>query len=244
MEQLAANAVSRVSNKDGTGMSETGLATEAAQRESLSDRAYQSIRASLMACELHPGHRLILRPLAQQLGLSPTPVREALLRLVSEQALTLDERGSATVPVMSAECFEELIALRGDLESRAIERAVAQATDAQLAELKAINAPCLEAYARHDALEAMSHNLNFHRAICLFGRSMLTLHALEGLWLRLGPTYAPRIGGPLPSFEDGKHPHEHMLDALNRRDVQAARDAAMIDVMAAYNYANPHPSAA
>ncbi|MCQ8278957.1 GntR family transcriptional regulator [Acetobacteraceae bacterium KSS8] len=192
-----------------------------------------------MSSELVPGDKLILRPLAQRLGLSPTPVREALLRLVSEQALALDERGSAIVPVMSAECFEEMIALRGDLESRAIERAVSLARDAQIAELEVINARCMDAYARGDAVDVILQNLAFHRAICVAGRSLLTLHALEGLWLRLGPSYATRIGAPLPRFDDVPHPHVRMLDALHRRDLQAAREAAMADVVASCKYAHP-----
>ncbi len=87
--------------------------------ERLSQRAYQAIRVALRSGELRPGQRLILRPLAAKLGLSATPVREALLRLVSEQALGLDERNSVLVPTLGADEIEELRELRLDLEGRA-----------------------------------------------------------------------------------------------------------------------------
>ncbi len=69
-------------------------------RDSLSQRAYAQISRALIVSALRPGHRLILRPLAAELGLSPTPVRKALLRLVSEQAPSLDDRGSTLVATM------------------------------------------------------------------------------------------------------------------------------------------------
>ena len=116
---------------DENGLLSASLGADAG-RESLSQRAYMQIRRSLTSSRLCPGHRLILRPLAAELGLSPTPVREALLRLVSEQALCLDERGSTIVPVMNKADFGELTEMRGDLEARAAERAIEVIDEAQL----------------------------------------------------------------------------------------------------------------
>ena len=103
--------------------------------ERLSQRAYQAIRVSLQNGELQPGQRLILRPLASKLGLSATPVREALLRLVSEQALGLDERNSVLVPMLGGEDLDELEELRTDLEGRAAAVAATRASAADIATL-------------------------------------------------------------------------------------------------------------
>jgi len=199
-------------------------------RENLSHRAYAQIRRNLTSSVLRPGHRLILRPLAAELGLSPTPVREALLRLVSEQALALDDRGSAVVPVMSPADFRELSELRGDLEARAAERAAEFAEAADMDELSAINAHCLSAFARNEMEEMLEHNATFHRAVCKVGRSSLILRMLEGLWMRLGPVYALSLQDTLPVLPPGEHPHEMLIAARKARDVAAAREAALLDV--------------
>ena len=201
-----------------------------AGRESLSQRAYAQICRSLASGALRPGHRLILRPLATALHLSPTPVREALLRLVSEQALALDERGSAIVPVMTRAGFRELTELRGDLEARAAARAVEFATDAQLDEIERINAGCLAAYGRHEHAAMLEANTAFHRAVCRAGQSPIILRALEGLWMRIGPIYALSLDQPLPDVGADGHPHRALIDGLRRRDAEAARAAAILDV--------------
>jgi DNA-binding GntR family transcriptional regulator len=199
-------------------------------RESLSQRAYAQIRRSLTSSRLHPGQRLILRPLAAELGLSPTPVREALLRLVSEQALCLDERGSAIVPIMTKVDFSELAEMRGDLEARAAERAVEFATDAQIDELEQVNAICVAAHVRNQHMAMLDANATFHRCICKAGRSPLILRTLEGLWMRLGPLYALSFDRPLRPLTSDGHPHDRLIDALRRRDVRAARAAALVDI--------------
>ncbi len=199
-------------------------------RESLSQRAYCTIRHALITSDLRPGHRLILRPLAQELNLSPTPVREALLRLVSEQALALDERGSAMVPITTREDFLELLEMRAVLEAQAAERAVRFANDAQIEEIVACNAPCMTTYERNEHAAMLHANVSFHRAICRAGRSHLLQRTLEGLWMRLGPVYSLCIDKTLPDMSETGHPHLQLIAALRDRNVLAARAAATNDV--------------
>lgn len=199
-------------------------------RESLSQRAYNQICRSLASSALGPGHRLILRPLATSLNLSPTPVREALLRLVSEQALALDERGSAIVPVMTQAALRELTDMRGDLEARVAERAVEFATDAQIDEIEHADSACMAAYARHEHAAMFEANVMVHRAVCRAGQAPIILRALEGLWMRIGPIYALGLDRPLPQLAPGCHPHRQLIEALRRRDPAAARAAALLDV--------------
>src|ERR1700722_4254223 len=97
--------------------SERGLVgLEPISKDSLTSKAYARIRSALMLSKFQAGQRLALRPLAAELGISPTPVREALLRLVSEHALTLDARGVVCVPVFDPGRFREVWDIRVDLE--------------------------------------------------------------------------------------------------------------------------------
>ena len=202
----------------------------ALSRENLSQKAYLRIRSSLIYSELRPGQKLILRPLAAELGLSPTPVREALLRLVSEQALALDERGSALVPVIGLDEFREIVEIRSDLEGRAACRAAQRATDAEIEKVADLAASYDRASAEGDRSAMLGYNADLHRLVCKVAQAPLILRILEGIWMRIGPVYAltvPQAPGasPLP-----RHPHDDLIEALRSHDPDAARAAAIADI--------------
>ncbi len=204
----------------------TGLAGEPIER--LSQRAYQAIRVSLQNGELQPGQRLILRPLATKLGLSATPVREALLRLVSEQALGLDERNSVLVPMLGGEDLDELEELRTDLEGRAAAVAARRASTAQIDALSALQDE-LEAAARAGDIDAvLEANAEFHRRILVLSGRPTLLRVVDGVQARLGPILAMTRDARVQA--GGVHPHRLLLDALRARDADAARDAMVEDV--------------
>ncbi len=202
----------------------------ALSRENLSQKAYLRIRSSLIYSELRPGQKLILRPLAAELGLSPTPVREALLRLVSEQALTLDERGSALVPIIGLEEFREIVEIRSDLEGRAACRAAQRATDTEIGQIADLATEYGRASAAGDRAAMLGHNADLHRLVCKVARAPLILRILEGIWMRIGPVYAltvPEGAEPAPL---ARHPHDDLIDALRSHDGDAARAAAISDI--------------
>ena len=99
------------------------LAETVLSRESISQQAYLAIRRALMGGQFAPGAKLILRTVAASLGISSTPVREALLKLASENALTLDVRGTVRVPEMTRDKYIEIRDLRVLLEGEAAARA-------------------------------------------------------------------------------------------------------------------------
>jgi DNA-binding GntR family transcriptional regulator len=201
-------------------------AAEPAER--LSQRAYQAIRVSLQNGELQPGQRLILRPLASKLGLSATPVREALLRLVSEQALGLDERNSVLVPMLGGEDLDELEELRTDLEGRAAAVAARMATPAQLAELTVLQDELEESGRDGDVEGALTINSLFHRTILQLSRRPTLLRVVDGVQARLGPVLAMTREAALDRHDE--HPHRAVLRALEARDAEAARAAMMADI--------------
>lgn len=212
---------------DNDPMMGSGMAS--AVRENLSQRAYLRIRSSLIHSELRPGQRLVLRPLAAELQLSPTPVREALLRLLSEQALTLDERGSAVVPVIKAEEFREIVEIRCDLEGRAGCRAAERISAAELEHVAAIMQAYRIAAQEGDRGMMLGRNAELHRVVCRIARTPLILRILEGLWMRIGPVYALTLEGAVEPYRAGEA-HERLLAALRAHDADAARQAVIEDV--------------
>ena len=205
---------------------------QSAAAERLSQRAYQAIRVALRSGELRPGQRLILRPLAAKLGLSATPVREALLRLVSEQALGLDERNSVLVPTLGTDELNELKDLRLDLEGRATAVLAERATGRQVEVLENIQAGLREAVASGDRAEMLARNDDFHHEILARSNRPTLVRVLDALQVRFGP-----MNAMLESFGDAitsDHPHERMIAAFRAHDPVAARAAMVADIEASF----------
>ena len=80
-------------------------------KDTLWDKAYLSLRSALLAGKFVPGERIILRKVAQDLGISLTPVRDAINRLAAENVLErggVGQGGGASVPLLNANEFESL----------------------------------------------------------------------------------------------------------------------------------------
>jgi len=94
----------------------------------LAEGAYEIISANLMEAGYVPGEKLATRNLAAQLGVSLTPAREAVLRLVREGALELFNARTTIVPTLSAERFREIYCIRHSLEPTVARMAVDRLT--------------------------------------------------------------------------------------------------------------------
>ncbi|WP_421995886.1 GntR family transcriptional regulator [Roseococcus sp.] len=197
--------------------------------ESLAGKVYQRLRSALVGGRLVPGQRLVHRLLATELGVSPTPVREALLRLVSEGALELDARGIAWVPRLEVERYEEIMDLRVELEGRAAARAALLATPADIATLTAIQTHLLEGRRAMDRHVVLEENERFHFGVIAVARLPVLQRVVESLWVQVGPTINLLFSGPRELSPQG-HPHDALLAALSARDAVAARDAVRRDL--------------
>jgi DNA-binding GntR family transcriptional regulator len=127
------------------------------------ERVYRTLRQQVMHGELAPGQALTLRGLGKQFGVSMTPAREAVRRLVAEGALTLSSSGRVTTPELTPERIEELAAIRAMLEPEMAARALPRAHFALIERLSAINALNAEAVLKQDAVAYVRTNLEFHR---------------------------------------------------------------------------------
>ena len=99
------------------------------QRQNLSELAYTNLREALMEGRLKPGEDLPLRPISRSFGISATPMREALFRLVAEHALEIDGRGRISVPHLTRATLIEVRKVRGFLEGNAAREAARRRAD-------------------------------------------------------------------------------------------------------------------
>lgn len=200
-------------------------------RDSLSQQAYGAIRNSLKRSKLKPGQKLVVRQVADELGISVTPVRESLLRLVSEHALTMDDRGTVIVPELSLERCTEIRDLRMMLEGEAAARAAQRATDQEIDDLVAIHEAYLATESEAVFDEALAENENFHFALCRMAASPVLFGLVENLWIQFGPVLSFLYDQGKRPFHGRTHGHLLLIDALRRRDCEAAREAIAKDIL-------------
>ncbi|WP_102225214.1 GntR family transcriptional regulator [Acidimangrovimonas sediminis] len=192
------------------------------------DRLYRSLRTQVMHGELAPGEALTLRGVAKRYGVSMTPVREAMRRLVAEGALSMSASGRVTTPELSNERIEELAALRALLEPELSSRALPRVHFALIERLQAINTANAEAVAKHDAVAYIRTNLEFHRTLYLRAQAPAMLAIAETVWLQLGPTMRA-LYGRLRRNEPPSH-HRLIIAALKAGDEPGLRLAVRADV--------------
>jgi DNA-binding GntR family transcriptional regulator len=192
------------------------------------DRVYRTLRTRIMHGELAPGEALTLRGIGKQFGVSMTPAREAVRRLVAEGALTLSSSGRVSTPELSNERIEELASLRALLEPEMASRALPRAHMALIDRLQTINGTVAQAVAKQDAVGYLRTNLEFHRTLYLRAQAPAMLAIVETVWLQLGPTMRA-LYGRLDRTELPRH-HRLIVAALRAGDEPGLRLAVRADV--------------
>jgi DNA-binding GntR family transcriptional regulator len=200
-----------------------------APEESVAAQVHQRLRLALMRSRFHPGEKLKLRVLAEEMGVSSMPVRAALSRLVSEGALEQVDRRSVRVPVLSDARLREVAELRMDLEGKAASRAAELATPEQVDALAAIHAEMSDDRVSGRMEEMMVANERFHRELCSLAGMPVLARIIEGLWLQCGPLNAG-IKQIRFLHQPEEHPHHDVIRALRQRDGALARLAIQRDI--------------
>ena len=198
------------------------------QSVSAHDRVYRSLRNQIMFGQLDPGQALTLRGIGDSFGVSMTPARETVQRLVAEGALSMSGSGRVSTPELSNERIEELSALRSLIEVELASRALPRAHLALIERLKAINGTVGTAISEYDAVSYIRTNLEFHRTLYLRAQAPAMLAMAETVWLQLGPTMRS-LYGRLPRIET-PHFHKLILAALAAGDEPGLRLAVRSDV--------------
>jgi len=116
--------------------SEGGLRLEARGpgRVTAVDLVRDTLRAAILRGDLPGGSRLVQTEIAAQLGVSTTPVREAMRDLASEGLIVMDSHRIGTVRMPDWQEMEEIVEIRRSLEALATSRAIANITEGELAE--------------------------------------------------------------------------------------------------------------
>lgn len=197
--------------------------------ESMTSALYRQLKQNLIIGKLRPGEILTLKSITESTGISQTPAREALLRLVSEHLLELVHGRSVTVPVLTRDAFIELRDVRIRLETLAIERACPHVTEKEIERLAKTHHQYTQFHRRSDHAGVLTTNVDFHTTIYRAANMPNLLAMIENLWARTGPYAGFMYKTPVTDHPHG-HPHEHIISALKKRNIKESKTAITEDI--------------
>ncbi len=190
-------------------------------RASLTDQAVAAIRSGILSGELAPGELTSVYQLSERLGVSRTPVREAVLRLVEAGMLRFERNKGIRVLRTSVHDVQEVFQLRLLLEVPAAARAARWAPDTALDGLRARLAAMRSAAGAHDEEAFMAQDRALHAEILTAagnGKLVAVVARLREATATLGASTADRSR----SLDDIADEHEPLVEAVCERDAERA----------------------
>ena len=131
----------------------------------LRDVVFNTLRQAILKGELKPGERLMEIQLAKRLGVSRTPVREAIRKLELEGLVLMIPRKGAEVAEITKQDLEDVLEVRTALEELAVKDACDHITDEQLLELKKAAGEFKRALEGTDLIACAEADMHFHEVI-------------------------------------------------------------------------------
>lgn len=200
------------------------------------DRAYEELRQRLVGGHYKPGTQLKEEPLAKEFGLSRTPVRAALKRLIADGLATADAGQGVQVALWSEWDIEETFQLRMLLEPYAAYLAATRGGDALVALLQASNEQMASAIAAGDdssVARIQAANQSFHRALLDASGSPRLRTMLETM-IDMPIIVRSFYLSTRSELEQSLHHHQDLTVAAQARDGELARQVMQLHLRMAY----------
>ena len=185
-------------------------------RRSLSDDVVDRLRAAIVRGLFPPGQRLSEAALADALGVSRGPIREAFTLLAREGLLTLERHRGARVTALSIDDINEIYELRVALERLAISRACSYSNEGDLAAMHAVVERLRDAVEREDVVAVVEFDVGFHDLIYVAAKH----DRLYQSWSLLRPQIQTFL-------------FSRAMDQRNYLDIAVREHAAILDIIRA-----------
>ena len=211
------------------------MVSKAPADTSLRSQVYDSLRDALTSGRFTPGQKLSFRFIAGTLGVSMTPVREAVRRLVAEGAFEMRPNRSVRVPLMTRDKILELRDIRLALEGLATEKAAIRATREHAANLRRIATDLVAVRTRGNTAADRQKIREFHFTLYAIANQPTLLRVIEGLWLQTGP-YMNLLYPDFISSPRGPERRLRIVKALQAHDGAIARREMQGDIGDALSY--------
>lgn len=184
-------------------------------------KIYERIEQAIINGELKPGEKIIESQLAQEMGISRTPVREALRLLESKGYVSQSEKGGVNVTEISKENIKEWSEIKNVLNELAIKKAAENITEEQLEELEKVLLKMKSAVEEDNEIEISQGNAEFH--------SLIYKASQNNLIISIGKEYQNytfRLRKYLAKLENRRKKaykeHEKIYEALKEKNKEKA----------------------
>ncbi|MFM1652540.1 GntR family transcriptional regulator [Brevibacillus sp. B_LB10_24] len=201
--------------------SDLNLAINTQDVKSLRDIALDSLREAIIGGVLKPGSHLKERELAKMMGISTTPIKEAL-RMLSHEGLveTLPRKGTYVSPVVDSS-IEEMLLLKANLEGLMAKLAATKITDEEIAELSKQVERMEELSKQQDTNRLAEENSRFHTLINTFAKNtfifqmLMNVNAFDRAFRKRALKYGNEV-------EEGLSEHKKVFEAIKNRNPELA----------------------
>ena len=182
----------------------------------MQEGVYRALREAILSGRFVPGRSVTLRGVASMLGVSVTPVREALRQLVAEHALEALDNRRVRVPHMDQARLEEICAVRISLETQAALRSLPYVDAAAIERLWQLNSAIDAAIARDDVVGYLQRHYDFHFTLYSAAPSRVLVRLIESVWLQFSPFLSHAINHVETDYLKDRHAEAlHALEAHN-----------------------------
>jgi DNA-binding GntR family transcriptional regulator len=188
---------------------------------SLKDMALHALNNAILTAQLHPERIYKIDELAKSLGISKTPVREALLDLAARGFVTFLPRRGIQINTLDERDIRNLYAFRAAMETAVIRHVAPVMTDASIAQVEAINIAAKEYIKDNEKMKYLKKDREFHLFLAELTENEYLISALERVrdlvdWM--GTKALLREERMMEVFVE----HEKVIQALKQRDVKKA----------------------
>ena len=201
----------------------------------LRDVVFENLRSAILEGKLKSGQRLMEVQLAEQLGVSRTPVREAIRKLELEGLVVMLPRKGAYVANISVKDLMDVLEIRASLEGLGASLAAERRNDEDIKNLEELEVEFEEAVRTQNIDMLLKKDIEFHECIFKSTNNKKLHQLINSLWeqvYRFRVTYISDYDSTVNIIEE----HKMILDAIKRRDSKLAKKYAMEHIQKAENF--------
>lgn len=195
----------------------------------LREMVYEELKMQILKGTIVPGTRLMEVDLADEMGVSRTPIREAIRKLEKEGLVTIEPRRGAYASQISTKDMVEILEVRQNMEGLAAAFAASRISPDQLTELKQVSDNYNKAVIEGNMEDMIKYDTRFHRIIvesCNNKVLVTMIEQLQELVLRFRYIYYDNFR----RAENMPSEHKVILEAIEQGDTETAREAADVHI--------------
>lgn len=191
----------------------------------LRDMVFDVLMNAIMQGQLSPGERLLEVQLADEMGVSRTPVREAIRRLELEGFVVMVPRKGAYVAGLSIDDVESVYEIRTALETLAVRLAAQRMEAADYEQLDELAGKMQQTWQEGDVDNWVNLDARFHELLYTFSRNERLISMMSNIMEQLSRYRIISLAN-VEVRQNSLNEHQTLIEALKRRDSDAAADAA------------------